>query len=190
LLREKLARLGKKRLLLAIHDVSFPSDPDEDIGRGSPATRAAGRLYDYVRALGFTGIQLGPQGQTARSNPSPYDGTIFSRNLGNIWLGSLRGLVDDASIERALYRGEAADHAHAYDASHTLVAEAYGRITAEQRDRLAEFRAANASWLDHDALHAALCVTHDGHGFRAWPARDRDPQNAAAVLCGSLRPLW
>src|SRR6185312_11299031 len=122
----KLERLGKKRLLLAIHDVSFPSDPDEDIGRGSPATRAAARLFAYARGLGFTGIQLGPQGQTARANPSPYDGTIFSRNLGNISLHSLRGLVDDASLERAVYRGgAAANHQHAYDVMHALVAEAY-----------------------------------------------------------------
>src|ERR1041385_2770604 len=85
-----LSRLGVRRMLLAIHDASFPSDADEDTGRGSPATRAAARLFGHARALGFTGIQLGPQGQTARDNPSPYDSTIFSRNLGNLALGSLR----------------------------------------------------------------------------------------------------
>lgn len=178
---DRLARLGKKRLLLAIHDVSFPSDPDEDVGRGSPATRAAGRLFDYVRARGFTGIQLGPQGQTTRDNPSPYDGTIFSRNIGNISLHSLRGLVGDASIERALYRGGAANYHHAYDAMHALVAEAYERITPALRERLASFRAANASWLDSDALHAALTGAHGGRGFREWPARDRDPRTASAA---------
>src|SRR4051812_22865026 len=68
-------------MLLAIHDASFPADPDEDTGRGGPATRAAARLLAYARSLGFTGIQLGPQGQTARDNPSPYDGTIFSRRI-------------------------------------------------------------------------------------------------------------
>ena len=41
-----LAELGVKRFLLAIHDVSFPSDPDEDIGRGAPTTRAAARLFE------------------------------------------------------------------------------------------------------------------------------------------------
>ena len=86
---DRLARLGVRRLLLAIHDVSFPSDPDEDTGRGSPATRAAARLLAYAKSLGFTGIQLGPQGQTSRSNPSPYDSTIFGRHVGNIGLASL-----------------------------------------------------------------------------------------------------
>ena len=60
LLREALQALGVKRFLLAIHDASFPSDPDEDIGRGAPGTAAAARLLAFVARLGFTGIQLGP----------------------------------------------------------------------------------------------------------------------------------
>jgi 4-alpha-glucanotransferase len=176
LLRAQLERLGVKRLLLAIHDTSFPSDPDEDIGRGSPATRAAQRLFAYAKELGFTGIQLGPQGQTSRANPSPYDGTIFSRHLGNISVHSL-GVPPDM-IQRWLVPGGPAQHAHAYDAMHTLVAEAYALITSDQRERLAEFRRANARWLESDALHAALFVAHGDTGFRDWPERDRDPRTA------------
>ena len=177
-----LARLGVKRLLLAIHDVSFPSDADEDTGRGSPATRAAARLFGYARELGFTGLQLGPQGQTSRSNPSPYDGTIFSRHVGNIAPSSLRpggtfeGLVDEATIARAILRepGGRAQHQHAHDAHHALVAAAYARLDArpDLRERLATFRASQG-WLERDALHAALCVEHDGEGFRSWPAIER-----------------
>ena len=33
-IREALAALGVERLLLGIHDPSFPGAPDEDIGRG------------------------------------------------------------------------------------------------------------------------------------------------------------
>jgi 4-alpha-glucanotransferase len=175
-LRAQLERLGIRRLLLAIHDTSFPSDLDEDIGRGSPATRAAGRLFAYARSLGFTGIQLGPQGQTSRTNPSPYDGTIFSRNLGNIAVRSL-----GVPYQQWLVPGGPARHAHAYDASHALVADAFERITPAQRSELAEFRAANASWLEPDALHAALYVEHGSVGFRDWPARDRDPRTASAA---------
>lgn len=173
-MRAQLEQLGVKRLLLAIHDVSFPSDPDEDIGRGSPATRAAGRLFGYATKLGFTGIQLGPQGQTARSNPSPYDGTIFSRNVANICVRSF-----GVPYQQWLVPGGPARHAHAYDASHALVADAYAQITPAQRTELAEFRRANASWLDGDALHAALCAHHGGAGFRDWPERDRDPRTAS-----------
>ena len=170
-------------MLLAIHDISFPADPEEDTGRGSPATRAAARLFGYARGLGFTGIQLGPQGQTSRDNPSPYDGTIFSRHLGNIALdawrpgGAFAGLIEPADLERAALPtpGGPAQHARAYDAHHALVDAAYRALDArpDLRARLAEFRAANRAWLDRDALYAALSLEHGGTGFRHWPDADR-----------------
>src|ERR1043165_358765 len=113
-------------MLFAIHDVSFPSDPDEEIGRGSPATKAAQRLFAYARDLGFTGVQLGPQGQTSRSNPSPYDGTIFSRNIANISTARFRELAGDGYVDGLLVAGGPAQHEHAFDASHELVMLSYG----------------------------------------------------------------
>jgi 4-alpha-glucanotransferase len=179
-----LARLGVRRMLLAIHDASFPADADEDIGRGSPATRAAARLFAYARALGFTGIQLGPQGQTTRDNPSPYDSTIFSRHLGNLALDSLRpggafeGLVGAAELAAALLPspGGPIQHRRAHDAHHRLVAAAHAALPArpDLALRLARFRSEHAVWLDRDALHAALCAVHGGAGFRDWPPADRD----------------
>ena len=65
-----LRALGVENFVLVIHDQSFPSDPDEDTGRGSPYSRGAHRLLELARALGFNGIQFGPQGQTSRVNPS------------------------------------------------------------------------------------------------------------------------
>ncbi len=184
-IRTGLEKLGVRRMLLAIHDTSFPSDPDEDIGRGSPATKAATRLFAYARSLGFTGIQLGPQGQTSRSNPSPYDGTIFSRHLGNIGVASFRtgepfeGLVQPEVIEQLLVDGgDRARPQHAYDASHRIVAVAYDALARgarpDLRAALDQFRTANAEWLVSDALHAALCRSYRGVGFRDWSERDRD----------------
>ncbi|HET9625514.1 MAG TPA: 4-alpha-glucanotransferase [Kofleriaceae bacterium] len=183
-LQAKLARLGVRRLLLAIHDTSFPSDPDEDIGRGSPSTRAAGRLLGYARGLGFTGLQLGPQGQTSRANPSPYDGTIFARHIGNLALDSLRpggafaGLVDEADLALATLpvAGGPAQHARAYDVSHALIDAAYARRAARPDlvAELAAFREAHAHWLERDALYAALAIVHGGAGHRDWPPVDRD----------------
>jgi 4-alpha-glucanotransferase len=179
-----LARLGVRRMLLAIHDASFPADADEDTGRGSPATRAASRLFGHARSLGFTGIQLGPQGQTSRDNPSPYDATMFSRNLGNLALGSLRpggafeGLVEEAELARAVIAdpGGPIQHRRAHDLHHRLIEVAYAALPGrpDLRDRLWSFRAEHAAWLDRDALHAALCAEHQGAGFRDWPTRDRD----------------
>ncbi|HEY0993434.1 MAG TPA: 4-alpha-glucanotransferase, partial [Kofleriaceae bacterium] len=182
-----LAWLGVRRMLLAIHDASFPSDADEDTGRGSPATHAAARLMTYARGLGFTGIQLGPQGQTSRDNASPYDATIFSRHIGNVALGSLRAggaferLVDDAAVARAVLdpdagTGGAVQHRRAHDVQHALIEAAYAGLDGrpDLRERLGAFRAAHGGWLDRDALHAALCVEHGGAGSQHWPARDRD----------------
>jgi 4-alpha-glucanotransferase len=183
-IRVGLEKLGVKRLLLAIHDTSFPSDPDEDIGRGSSATRAATRLYAYARSLGFTGIQLGPQGQTSRENASPYDGTIFSRHIGNIGLASFRtggafeGLLPPGMLEELLVDGGAhARHHHAYDAIHHIVDAAYGSLQRGARPdlaaRMAEFSQASFAWLMSDAIHAAVSTQRKA-GFRAWPERDRD----------------
>ena len=179
-----LARLGVRRMLLAIHDASFPSDPDEDTGRGSPATRAAARLMAYAHGLGFTGLQFGPQGQTSRDNPSPYDGTLFSRHLGTLALDALRpggafaGLVGGAELARAVVPdpGAAARHQRAYDTAEQLLDAAYAALPAraDLGDRLARFRAEHAGWLDRDGLHAALCRSHGGAGFRDWPADERD----------------
>src|ERR1035438_5076347 len=82
--------LGIDDLVLAVHDASFPSEPGEDVGRGTPYSRGAQRLLDFADGLGFTGLQLGPQGVTTRVNRSPYDGSVFSRNPLSISLDALR----------------------------------------------------------------------------------------------------
>ena len=177
-----LAELGVKRFLLAIHDVSFPSDPDEDLGRGAPTTNAAARLFAYARSLGFTGVQLGPQGQTSRDNPSPYDSTIFSRHLATIAVSSFRvggqyaGLVDEAVLD-ALVTSGPTNHRHAHDASARLVEAAFDRL--EDRpdlvERFAAFMARHQhDWLGHDALYAAYCTSFGGASHRNWPFVDRE----------------
>ena len=57
---------------------SFPAGAD-DAGRGTPYSDAGRAFFGFARALGFTGVQLGPQGLTSRDNPSPYDAMLFSR---------------------------------------------------------------------------------------------------------------
>jgi 4-alpha-glucanotransferase len=179
-----LEELGVTRMLLAIHDVSFPSDADEDLGRGSPSTRAAERLFAFARELGFTGIQLGPQGQTSRGNPSPYDGTIFSRHIGSIAVRSLRptgpfaGLVSDATLAAAVLPapGGPAQNARAHDISQAIVEEAHASLRAGARldiaTAVAAFRSDHASWLDRDALFMAMCANRGGASMKTWPELD------------------
>jgi hypothetical protein len=158
-IEDALRELGVKRLLLAIHDISFPSDPDEDIGRGAPTTRAAARLLAYARSLGFTGIQLGPQGQTEPGNPSPYDSTIFARHLATIAIASFRaggpyaGLVEPSVLDALITSGPT-NHRHADAASRRLVAAiADESVQDPARARRSE-RWMRGDW--RDRMHAFL----------------------------------
>ncbi len=178
LLTAAFATLGVRRLVFAIHDVSFPSLASEDVGRGAPGTRASLELLSFVRELGFNAMQLGPQGQTARDNPSPYDGTIFSRNVDSIPLATfespeLRALVGGGLASLAMRGATArADHGRAHDVLHDLVRTAYAAFDRERPaalvERLAQFRSLHREWLDRDALYAAISASHGGAGFRDW----------------------
>jgi 4-alpha-glucanotransferase len=180
LVRAALAELGVHRLLMAIQDVSFPSDPDEDVGRGSPGTRASHRLLRFLRDLGFTGIQLGPQGQTSRDNPSPYDGTLFSRNVDSIALdlfasSDLLELVDAATLRDAVAPsapGGKAEHARAHDTLHRILRKAFDAFETKRppavSSRFQRFRTEHARWLERDALYAVLSELHGGTAFRDW----------------------
>lgn len=173
-----LAELGVRRLLLSIHDVSFPSDADEDVGRGSPYTRASERLLTFLRGLGFTGLQLGPQGQTSADNPSPYDGTFFSRNVDSIPLRALAPFVDTTGAATGATT-ERADHLRAHTTLHGLVARM--RESAPIATRTDAFALANMEWLMRDGLYDAIRTSYGDIGFRDWPEHgdrafwDRDP---------------
>ncbi len=80
-IKKALQILGIDNFLLSIHDAAFPSLRQEEIGRGSPYSLGAQRFLRFAAELGFNGVQFGPQGITTPANPSPYDGTLFSRNL-------------------------------------------------------------------------------------------------------------
>lgn len=154
-----LALLGKRNLVLSIHDPSFPGAPGEDLGRGSPYTRGGRDFLVFLADLGFTGVQLGPQGQTTAGNPSPYDAELFARNPLSIdlvelaedpqWIGLLRRetlarIVADAPA------GKRVDHAHVH-AAHTAA-------LAEVTDALAARTAALASVLGHRTAAATAAL--------------------------------
>jgi 4-alpha-glucanotransferase len=212
---EALKVLGVRNLVLAIHDVSFPSAPGEDTGHGSPSSEGGRRFLRFARDLGFTGVQLGPQGETSAHNPSPYDGTIFSRSTVSIALAPLTG---DAS--GALLRPETlaaivarrppgpstrAHHRYAHPAQHRALAEAYAAFRRARdgaapppaiRDlaaRLEAFRGRHAAWLERDALHGPLCAEHGSGNFRDWtgpPAIDRRlfaPAPGEEAACAARR---
>src|SRR5690606_10363440 len=121
-----------------IHDVSFPSAPGEDTGRGTPYGQGGGELIELAAALGFTGLQLGPQGEMAVDNPSPYDSASFSRNTASI---ALAPLATDPRWGALLVPEEIAGVVSAAAgpatvARHRVAAEGARRLLTSMHDRL------------------------------------------------------
>lgn len=188
--------LGIGRFVLAIHDVSFPAALGEDTGRGSPYSRGAASFFEFVRELGFDGVQLGPQGQTSLGNMSPYDGSVFSKSVLSIPLVELaseryaqlltHAVVDDA-VGRTPPGDRRAHYTHAYVAHRgaVVVATARLRMRAAQgdADAIAIVRDVNAfaeraGWLAHDARFEAFATLHQTDDFTKWPEHDRAPTEA------------
>ncbi|MDI1450243.1 4-alpha-glucanotransferase [Polyangium sp. 6x1] len=217
LTREALRLLGVDRLALAIHDPSFPADPDEDIGRGSPYTRAAARFFRFARDLGFSAILLGPQGELSADNASPYDGACFSRATVSIalaplardpaWGGLLRsGTLASLLEDRPRAPAGRAHHRYASAAVRRALDEAFASFQEKRRlgalppalasfaARLDAWRARNIGWIERDALYERLAVEHGRGHFEDWPALDArlfaplpGDEAAAAARIAALR---
>jgi 4-alpha-glucanotransferase len=177
-----LERLGVDRLVLVIHDASFPAAAADDTGRGSPYGAGGLALFELAAAVGFNGVQLGPQGETTAHNPSPYDGTIFSKSFLSIalrpladdprWGGLLpRELLDEIVAARP-GRADRVPYAYVHAAHRRALREAFAAF-ALRRDalaplagELAAFEREHAAWLDRYGLFEALALEH---GTAAWP---------------------
>lgn len=181
-LRSAMERLGVDRFLLGIHDASFPCDADEDLGRGSPGSRAGRRLLALAARLGFTGLQLGPSGLVSDGNASPYDGAHFSRDFLSIPLAALAGerdlgrLVATSSIDRAVAdrpagSADRTSHRYAFAAMGGLLDEAFRSFRAAPRGlatELAAWSRANVMWLERDGLFESLRRLHLGEDWQRW----------------------
>jgi 4-alpha-glucanotransferase len=204
-IREGLTALGIQRLVLAIHDQSFPSEPDEDLGRGSPYGRGARALLRFIRELGFDAIQLGPQGDTSLVNPSPYDGAQWTRNPSSIALGTLesgedpdwralaQGLLAPAVAARPDGPGDRVRHAHAWTATRGILVRLHQRFRSERgrhpalEARFAGYAQASGPALAADGEFEALAAEHGTDEWRAWPAPDRDLYLSPATAASDAR---
>jgi 4-alpha-glucanotransferase len=181
--RDALHALGVRRLTLAIHDGSFPCAPDDDTGRGTPYSSAGVRFLRFVHDLGFNGVQLGPQGQTPDDSASPYDGTVFSRNLLSIslarltdpqgpWAGILAlpvlrsivesgpGEVDGRVPYAELYRAHHEALRRAFAAFEAATPRSPGGLVRHLRERFDEFKREQAAWLEQDVSYERLRGKH------------------------------
>lgn len=193
LVREALAQLGIDRLVLAIHDASFPSLPHEELGRGSPYSEGGRAFLSFVQQLGFDGVLFGPQGQTSAANPSPYDGAVFSRNLMSLAPSPLtsgpRPLVPPERLARWVaeaqvnHAGQARNrvaYASAWQGAQRLLDVAYETYRRGEDAELCRAfesdrarRLAPGSWLEKDALFTVLSALHASDDWRRWPEPDR-----------------
>jgi 4-alpha-glucanotransferase len=192
-LLEALRLLDKTDFLLAVHDTTFPGLTGEDSGCGSPYGQGGLALAGFARSLGFTGLQLGPQGMTSPGNPSPYDGTLFSRSILSLDLQSLvQGEWGDL-LSKQMWKeivdgnpypdGGRVDYAQAHHAYWKAAEEIYRRFEAgHQRGdaeatrlagKLSGFWAAN-NWLREDAAYEAMRVEHNGQSWRQWTGERPD----------------
>lgn len=165
-------QLGIERLALQIHDASFPSDSDEDWGRGSPYSCGAERFFQFAASLGFDTIQLGPQGMTSRGSSSPYDGTLFSRNPLNLPLARFveQGRLSSQTFDKMRVKPSdaALPYTELYDQFQTALAEIIANADAGDRESARRFLAEQELWLVPDALYAVLCREHGDLMWNFW----------------------
>ncbi len=180
-MRAALARLGIDRLVVSIHQASFPAG-DDDIGYGTPYSSHSEALIGFLAGLGVTGVALGPAGVTSRSDPSPYTGSSLSENPLHVALGPLvaSGLLDERLLAEAVSSRPAGDlvtYAHAWDAQRRLLEAAAARAMAdpELAARRARMRA-DAPWIEIEARFEAISLALGHDDWRRWPD---DPPAAA-----------
>jgi len=182
LVREALRALGVRRLLLSVHDLAFPGDPRDDIGRGAPLSRGGRAFLRFAAELGFHGLQLGPQGETAPHDPSPYDATLFSRNTLSIAVTPLveQGLLTEEELGAVVGLRPAdalsrAAHADAHESARRLLAAAWLRARGDRavQERVRRFTERNRAWLERAELYAVLEALHGEPDWRRWPEPDR-----------------
>jgi 4-alpha-glucanotransferase len=176
-LRRALELLDKRNVLFAIHAASFPPSPGDDLGVGTPHSEAAGELFEALAHLGYTGVLIGPEGETSPGNPSPYDATWFSRSA---LLASPRELVRQGLLTESELRvvtvGVGAHGPADPEGARARLSWALDRAWARRAahapapDRFAE---RHAAWLQPDAVFAALSDVH-GPDLDRWPAAHRD----------------
>ncbi len=162
-----------------LHLTSLPGP--YGIGDLGPAAR---RFADFLAAAGCSVWQVLPLGPTGFGD-SPY--ATFSAFAGNPYLISpddllVEGLLTEADLaEIPSFPVEQVDYGTVIPYKLRLLDQAYRRFREGVRPDLetafAEFRRAEAAWLDDFALFMALKEAHQGAPWTAWPAplRRREP---------------
>ena len=182
-----LRLLGVRRFALAIHDSSFPSTPEEDIGRGSPYSEGGLDFLRFARSLGFNVVQLGPQGKTTRGDPSPYDGCIFSKSILSLAALTLAGRRPSAGTGLRQRPRQAAVCVRRTDC---------GRLAADRRrlhaglgrvTRAARNRARPVPWAPRHDVGGCRCLCPVSRRPRSRPGSTGSSETASTRRCRGRR---
>ena len=197
LVKRALELLGIERLLITVHDASFPGREDEDVGRGTPYSFGARDFLRFARGLGFSGLQLGPQGKTSLINASPFDGTLFAHSTLSAGLGPLarderwQGLLPEhilGSLVRQRPPGarERVNQAYVFAATEQALRAAHQRfeqgLAPALSEELASFAGAAGEWLEVDAVYETLAARYGTDDWRRWEPQAAAGRPAAAVI--------
>ena len=178
---DALKVLGKKHMALICHGVSFPALEGENTGFGTYNSNAAKKLFEFVGNM-FNVIQLGPNGKTKSSDPSPYTGTVFSQNplfadlkslTENKWHKLLSVETFNKIVESNPKKGEnRAAYFYAIEAYKEAFDEIYKNYLKLNdknfKKEFENFKKENAYWLDTDALYEALSIENNSEYWPKW----------------------
>ena len=178
---EALKVLDKKNLALILHGVSFPSSQGENTGFGIYNSKGARRVFDFMSGV-FNALQLGPAGKTKMSDPSPYCGTVFSKNPLFINLEALttdewEGLLSKQTLNNIVENNPSkgtnrASYAYAIERNDAAMDEVYKNFTKKAswnlKKKFDKFKKENAFWLDNDALYEAFSIENNSDYWPQW----------------------
>jgi 4-alpha-glucanotransferase len=154
-----------------------------DAGYGAPLSPAGQRLLKFAARLGFNALQLGPPGQISTANLSPYDGTVFARNVWSLDCSALAedefgSLLQPEAVDRLGLGPSATSRVEPERASRLTrrAIDTCHRCLMQLRDTVPDhplirdferFRAEQAYWLELNAAYEAAAERF-GDDPRRW----------------------
>jgi 4-alpha-glucanotransferase len=205
--RDAVKRLGIRRFVLGIHASAFPASA-WDAGYGAPLSSAGRRLIRFAARLGFDALQLGPTGQINTTNLSPYDSSVFARNVWSLDVGALAGdefgsLLQPVVADRlglgpqraAPIRPQRAERiiGQVLDACHARLVELRGSAPHDPLlGDFERFRVEQATWLELNAFYEAAAARYGDDPSRFAPGVQAlfEPGAVGARLRVVRRASW
>lgn len=177
--------LGIKNQALIIHGSSFPGG-ELDLFIGSPISKEAVEFNKFAKLHGYDSIQEGPPGLISPFNPSPYSGSVFSKNylfadmskLTNLNYGeilTIKDIKDKAS--NVDYDSTKTDFQKAFEVYDELFEKSYDNLQLKKSSKanalnldFAQYKQKADKWLKTDALFNILQKKYGTNDIDKWPS--------------------